>query len=192
MRGHIVKPTGKRKTWAIIYRGPSGAQQWEGKFKKSKDAEKRLTEVLGAIDKGSYTRPSSVTFEKFAEDWLAGRRKIRGSTESGYGSLINAQLVPRLGTIAVSALRFDHIDAAVSGMIEDELSSKTQRRDATLHNSRRQERPKRRRGMALLDPTLGLELPPLESRQVTPPTPEQVWALISFCRETRKRLLYKG
>jgi hypothetical protein len=123
--GHIVKPSGKRKTWAIIYRDPAGIQQWEGKFKKRTEAQSRLNEVLGAIDKGTYARPSSVTFEKFAEDWLAGRRLIRGSTESGYGSIINKQLVPRFGAIAVSALRFDHIDAAVSGMIEDELSSKT-------------------------------------------------------------------
>jgi len=68
-----------------------------------------------------------------ALDWnQSGRRQIRGSTESGYGSIINKQLVPRLGAIAVSALRFDHIDAAVSGMIEDELSSKTIHNTVTL------------------------------------------------------------
>ena len=134
----------------------------------------------------SYARPSSVTFEKFAEDWLAGRRQIRGSTESGYGSIINKQLVPRLGAIAVSALRFEQVDAAVSGMIEDELSSKT------IHNTvmllRTMLAGKRgpsavRRGFAFHDPTMGLELPPLESRQIMPPTPEQVWALIGAAKE---------
>ena len=184
--GHIVKPSGRRKTWAIIYRDPAGIQQWEGKFKKRTEAQARLNEVLGAIDKGTYARPSSVTFEKFAEDWLAGRRQIRGSTESGYGSIINKQLVPRLGAIAVSALRFDHIDAAVSGMIEDELSSKTIHNTVTL--LRTMLAGKRgpsavRRGVAFHDPTLGLELPPLESRQITPPTPEQVWALIGAAKE---------
>src|SRR6266478_4800222 len=82
--GHIVKPSGRRKTWAIIYRDPAGIQQWEGKFKKRTEAQARLNEVLGAVDKGTYARPSSVTFERFADDWLAGRRQIRGSTESGY------------------------------------------------------------------------------------------------------------
>src|SRR5580700_314646 len=130
--GHIVKPTGKRKTWAIIYRDPEGTQQWEGKFKKRSEAQTRLNEVLGAIDKGTYARPSSVTFETFAADWLAGRRQIRGSTESGYGSIINRQLVPRLGSVPVSELRFEHVDAAVSGMIEDELSSKTIHNTVTL------------------------------------------------------------
>jgi len=42
--GHIVKPTGKRKTWAIIYRDPTGIQQWEGKFKKRTEAQARLNE----------------------------------------------------------------------------------------------------------------------------------------------------
>ncbi len=184
--GHIVKPSGRRKTWAIIYRDPAGIQQWEGKFKKRTEAQARLNEVLGAIDKGTYARPSSVTFERFAEDWLAGRRQIRGSTESGYGSIINKQLVPRLGAIAVSALRFEHVDAAVSGMIEDELSSKTIHNTVTL--LRTMLAGKRgpsavRRGFAFHDPTMGLELPPLESRQITPPTPEQVWALIGAAKE---------
>ena len=130
--GHIVKPSGKRKSWAIIYRDPAGIQQWEGKFKKRSEAQARLNEVLRALDKGTYARPSSVTFEKFAEDWLVGRRQIRGSTESGYGSIINKQLIPRLGAIAVSALRFEDVNAVVSGMIEDELASKTIHNTATL------------------------------------------------------------
>jgi hypothetical protein len=112
-----------------MYRDPTGVRQWEGKFKTRHDAQKRLNEVLGEIDKGTYSRRSSVTFEKFAEDWLASRRRIRGSTEAGYGSIINRQLVPRLGSISVADLRFEHVDAAVSGMIEDELSTKT------IHNA---------------------------------------------------------
>jgi integrase len=184
--GHIVKPTGARKTWSILYRDPAGIQRWEGKFKNRSDAQRRLNEVLGQIDKGTYARPSSVTFEKFAEDWLAARRQIRGSTESGYGSIINRQLIPRLGSITVAALRFDHIDAAVSGMIEDELSPKTIHNAVTLLRTilaGRKGPSALRRGLAFQDPTLGLELPPLESRQITPPTPEEVWVLINAAKE---------
>src|SRR5258707_9872351 len=157
-------------------------QQWEGKFKKRTEAQARLNEVLGAIDKGTYARPSSVTFEEFADTWLAGRRQIRGSTESGYGSIINKQLVPRLGSIAVALLRFEHIDGAVSGMIEDELAPKTIHNAVTLLRTMlagRKGPSAIRRGMAFQDPTLGLELPPVESKQVIPPTPEQIWALIN-------------
>jgi len=154
------------------YRDPNGVQQWEGKFTTRNAAQKRLNEVLGQIDKGTYARPSSVTFEKFAEDWLGAHRQIRGSTESGYCSIIYRQLIPRLGSVAVSALRFDHIDAAVSGMIEDELSPKTIHNAVTLLRTilaGRKGPSAVRRGLAFQDPTLGLELPPLESRQTCYP-----------------------
>lgn len=87
-----------------LYRDPSRRQEWEGKFKTKSAAQSRLNEVLTQIDKGTYSRPSALLFERFAEEWLSGRRQIRGSTESGYGSLINKQLIPRLGSIYRSRL----------------------------------------------------------------------------------------
>ena len=131
-----------------------------------------LNDLVTSIDKGVYWRPSSVTFEQFAEDWLAGRRKIRGSTESGYESIINRQLIPRIGSVAVSALRFQNIDVAVSGMIEDELAPKTIHNSVTLLRTMlagRKGPSAIRQGLTLCDPTLGVELPPLEARQVVPP-----------------------
>src|SRR5450432_823694 len=97
-RGHIVKPTRPRKTWAIMYRDGDANMRWEGKFNSRTDAQRRLTSVLAEIDKGTYTRPSSLKFEQFSKEWLAGRRQIRGSTESGYGftDQITAHPAPRL------------------------------------------------------------------------------------------------
>ncbi len=184
--GHIVRPSGARKTWSIIYRDPAGIQRWEGKFKTRDAARRRLNEVLGEIDKGTYVRPSAMTFEQFAEAWLSGRRQIRGSTESGYGSIIRKQLVPRLGAVVVTALRLEHIETAVSGMIEDELSSKTIHNAVTLLRTMlagKKGPSAARRGLLFSDPTLGLELPPLETRQIIPPTPEQVWNLINAAKE---------
>jgi hypothetical protein len=54
-RGHIVRPSGTRKTWAIMYRDDVGRLRWEGKFKTKSDAQRRLNEVLGEIDQGTYT-----------------------------------------------------------------------------------------------------------------------------------------
>ena len=185
-RGHLVKPTGPRRTWAIMYRDGDCNLRWKGKFRSRTDAQRRLTSVLGEIDKGTYTRPSSLTFEQFSKEWLAGRRQIRGSTEAGYDSLIKSQLIPRLGSLTVSHIRFEHIDAAVSGMVEDELAPKT------IHNAvmllRNMLAGRRgpsafRRGLAFADHTLGVKLPPLEYRQIVPPTAEQVWKLIDVARE---------
>jgi integrase len=185
-RGHIVKPKGQRRTWAIMYRDPDRQLQWEGKFRTKDNARRRLTEVLSEIDKGIYSRPSATTFEQFADAWLSSRRQIRGSTESGYASIIRKQLVPRLGSLVVSILRFDHLESAVSGMIEDELSSKTIHNAVTLLRTMlagKKGPSATRRGLILTDPTLGLELPPLESRQVIPPSPEEVWKLIHVAQD---------
>ena len=146
---------------------PSVSHQETGgydRFTSRSDAQRRLTEVLREIDKGVYSQPSTVTFERFAEDWLAARRQIRGSTESAYGSLISRHLVPRLGSLPVASLRFEHVDAAVNGLIEDELSPKTIHNAVTLLRTMlagRRGPSALRRGLAFQDPTLGLELPPL-------------------------------
>jgi integrase len=185
-RGHIVKPKGARRTWSIIYRDPNGRQMWEGKFDTKSAAQRRLNEVLGAIDRGTFAWPSSVSFEQFAENWLEARRQIRGSTESAYGSIINRQLVPRLGHLILTSMRFEHVDAAVNGMIEDELSAKTIHNAVTLLRTMlagKKGPSAMRRGLSFVDPTIGLELPPLESRQITPPNPEQVWGLIIAAKD---------
>jgi hypothetical protein len=65
-------------------------------------------------------------------------------------------------------------------MIDDELMSKTIHNAVTLLRTMlagRKGPSAERRGLTFADPTLGLELPSLESRQVIPPTPEQVWVL---------------
>jgi integrase len=169
-----------------MYRDTEGKLHWEGKFRTKSNAQARLSEVLNEIDRGTYTRPSSLSFEQFAKDWLAGRRQIRGSTEAGYSSLISKQLIPRLGAMTVSRIRFEHIDAAVSGMLEDELASKTIHNAVMLLRNMlagRSGPSAFRRGLAFADPTLGVKLPPLEYRQIVPPTPEQTWALIKAAKE---------
>jgi hypothetical protein len=184
--GHLVKPGGSRRTWAIMYRDTEGKLHWEGKFRTKSNAQARLSEVLNEIDRGTYTRPSSLSFEEFAKEWLSGRRQIRGSTEAGYSSLIDKQLIPRLGAITVSRIRFEHIDAAVSGMLEDELASKTIHNAVMLLRNMlagRSGPSAFRRGLAFADPTLGVKLPPLEYRQIVPPTPEQTWTLIKAAQE---------
>jgi len=156
----LVKPTGARKTWAIMYRDSEGKLRWEGKFRTKSNAQARLSEVLNEIDRGTYTRPSSLSFEQFAKDWLARRRQIRGSTEAGYSLLIDKQLVPRLGAMTVARLRFKRIDAAVSGMLEDELASKTIHNAAMLLRNMlagRSGPSAFRRGLAFADPTLGVK-----------------------------------
>ena len=44
--GHLVKPNGARRIWAIMYRDTEGKLRWEGKFRTKSYAQARLSEVL--------------------------------------------------------------------------------------------------------------------------------------------------
>jgi hypothetical protein len=53
-----------------MYRDTEGVLRWEGKFRTKSNAQTRLSEVLTEIHKGTYSRPSSLSFEQFAKEWL--------------------------------------------------------------------------------------------------------------------------
>jgi integrase len=185
-RGAILPPRGARKTYSVKYRTATGKQVFKGGFATKTKASEYLKDMVEKIDRGVYVERTPITFEKFSEQWLTGRRKIRGSTESGYGSIIRAQLVPRFGTVRLSDLQLEHLQQAVSGMIEDELSAKTIHNAATLLRTMlagSSGASAQRRGWIGADPTLGLELPALETKEIIPPSPEQAWKLIEAARE---------
>jgi integrase len=164
----------------------TGKQIFKSGFATKTKASEYLKEQVEKIDRGTYVERSVITFEKFAGQWFAGRRKIRGSTESGYGSVIRAQLVPRIGTVRLSDLRLEYLQQAVSGMIEDENSVKSIHNAVTLLRTMLvggSGASAQRLGLIGSDPTIGLELPALETREIIPPSPEQVWKLIDAARE---------
>lgn len=184
-RGTIVRPSGRRKTWSIKYRDQFNEQQWEGKFPTKGAAQTRLNEVLPDVDSGAYTPKTAITFETFAKQWLASRLRVRGSTASGYGSIIKRQLVPRLGKFRVGALQLEHIQRLVREMVDAESSTKTIHNTVTLLRTMLagDRGSAKRLGYIGHDPTAGLELPELIKPQVIPPTKEQAWKLINAAHE---------
>jgi integrase len=71
-------------------------------------------------------------------------------------------------------------------MVEDELAPKTIDNAVMLLRNMlagRKGPSAFRRGLAFADHTLGVKLPPLEYRQIVPPTAEQAWKLFDAARE---------
>lgn len=184
-RGTIVRPSGRRKTWSIKYRDQFNKQHWEGGFCIRSEAQAKLNEVLPQVDSGAYVPKVAVTFGVFAEKWIASRLRVRGSTASGYQSIVKRQLTPRLGKLRVGALQLEHIQRLVIEMVEAKSSTKTIHNTVTLLRTMLAGE----RGSALRlgyighDPTMGLEVPELIKPQIVPPTKEQAWALIGAARE---------
>jgi hypothetical protein len=107
-RGHIVKPTGPRKTWAIMYRDGAGSLRWEGKFHSRTDAHRRLTSVLAEVDKGMYTRPSSLTFEQFSKEWLGEDDRSDPGAEDVWRAKLSRRCRCRPSAYLNNVLEQDH------------------------------------------------------------------------------------
>jgi integrase len=182
-RGAIIK---RGRRYAVKYRDGAGVQRWGGTFDTKGEAQDELNKTLAAINAGTYTPRTPVLFEKFAQEWIAARLRIRGSTESGYGSLIKRQLAPRLGKLRVCDLHLAHVQKLVSDMLADGRTGKTVHNAVTLLRTMligRRGASAMRLGYIGHDPTLGLDLPANDTSPIVPPTEEQVWKLIDAARE---------
>ncbi len=186
-RGSILKPGGARKTWSVQYRTPAGKRIFKGGFGTKTAAQQYLNEVLGQIDTGVYVQRKPVQFAVFAEQWLTARKRIRGSTESSYASIVNAQLIPRIGPIKLCDLQLADIEKLVEGLMEDNSTKSIHNIVSLLRTMLSGKKgagvSAMRRGYLAADPTVGLELPALEGVEISPPAAQQVWTLIEAAKE---------
>jgi integrase len=195
MRGQKGTVVRKGATYFIKYRGPDGKQKMQGSgpghgFRTEAEAKERLHEVLNDINKGTYVEPKSITFASFVEQikWIRDRISIRGSTASAYASLIHQHLIPYLGALSVQAIQLDTVQALVSKLAID-LSVKSLRNAITLLRVMlvgKRGPSAIKLGYIRHNPMTGLELPPLDDKNVQPPTPQQVWSLIEKAEEMAK------
>ena len=181
-RGAIIR---RGKIYYIRYRTPAGKQKWESGFPNRSQAQQRLNQLLGEITHGSYVEPKSTKFEKFAEEWLESRVAVRGSTLSSYGSIVRRRLIPQFGKMTLSEIGYNQVQNFVNELA-NEVSVKT------LHNIivclrvmlvGKKGASALKRGFLRHDPTRGVEMPARDHKQISPPTPEQVWTLIDTAEE---------
>ena len=130
MNGSIRK-RGK-SSWQVIYDLPRGA---DGKRRQARhtvhgtkrDAEAKLRELISASEKGDYVAPNKETVEEFLWRWLdtyaATNTSLR--TQKDYKGLISRYLVPGLGTLTITELRPDHVQALYADMLGRGLSALT-------------------------------------------------------------------
>lgn len=181
-RGSIVKRYGR---YAVVYRTPEGKQKWEGGFETKAQAQTRFNELLRDIGKGDYIEPKSMTFGKFAEEWIDSRSSIRRSTLSAYASLIRQRIKPFFEKMRLTEIGYEQVQRFVNELAV-ELSPKT------VHNAlillRVMLTGKRggsaiKRGLLRADPTKGVELPSKAHRKIQPLSVEAVWKLIDAAEE---------
>lgn len=87
MKGSVVKPDGRYRTWRIRWEEtPDPAtgkrrQRLKSGFKTRREAEAALRQILGQMDRGEYVPASRQTFADFLVEWLeAIRATVRATT----------------------------------------------------------------------------------------------------------------
>src|SRR5438034_1680572 len=111
MRGCIVRPKGRRKSWAVkIYLGrDSGTakprQKWFS-FPTRREAEAQLSQMLTQIHGGGTIPTTKLTVGEYLEDWLKkyATSNVRETSLKSYRDIIRLHLIPALGSIPLRRL----------------------------------------------------------------------------------------
>jgi integrase len=92
-----VDASGKRKTRYASFRGTK------------RDAQIELAKLVAAADAGTLAEPSKTTVGAYLQAWMNGPHGLAGKTAERYRQLIEAQIIPHLGTVAIQKLKPAHI-----------------------------------------------------------------------------------
>jgi integrase len=110
MKGHIRQRT--KGTWTIIidlgkdpYSGKR-RQQWHTIKGTKRAAQRTLNEMLVAVEKGTYTKPSRLTLGDWLTQWLEGYVAMSTTrrTQESYRYIVTRHLLPSLGSIPISQM----------------------------------------------------------------------------------------
>jgi integrase len=172
----------KGKRWYIVYRTPTGKQKWQGGFDTKGEAQTRLTEVLGLIQKGDYAEPSEMTLGEFADQWLKGRVNVKGSTSGEYESYLKAHVRPELGSLKLKEISHHHIQDFIA-----QLTRKDNRRGGALSPNtvlkvivmlKTLFKAAVRNGLLRKNPSSDLEVPKAVKAKIQPPSKQDVLAIL--------------
>jgi integrase len=111
VRGHIKQRA--KGSWSIVITlgrdRVTGKlnQQWHTVRGTKKEAESKLRELLDALEKGTFVKPSKMTVGEWLESWLESYVKVNCAlrTYDGYHSVVKNHLVPSLGMIPLTQLK---------------------------------------------------------------------------------------
>jgi integrase len=144
VRGQVTSRTLKRtgaRVWDVtieLARDPQGKRRRLVRrgFRTRREAEAKVREVLGSLDRGSFVEPSRETTAQYLTTWELGLGGLKASTIASYQSHARRYLIPLLGYVPLQRLAPEHVRALITTLGERGLSPATVRRvHATLHKS---------------------------------------------------------
>lgn len=154
---------GRGLRWRVRYRDPAGDGRSRS-FTRKDDAELFRAETETSIASSTYIDPARgrVKVGELAGSWLAVKTATRKRrTASSYAEVYRCLVEPRWARVPVSAVTFSDVQVWISGLVGRGLSpSRVRHAHQVLRSIMRLAANERR---VALDPTLGVELPPIRT-----------------------------
>jgi len=111
MRGCIVKPKGRRKSWSVkVYVGrdpQTGIKRYKWfSFPTRREAEARLSQMLAQLHGGGTIPTTKLTVAEYLEEWLQkyAASNVRETSLKSYRDIVRQHLTPALGSIPLRRL----------------------------------------------------------------------------------------
>jgi integrase len=119
------RPDGR---WRPRYRDAAGKEHSKH-FDRKVDAQRWLDQVTSSMVTGTYIDPvlARVTVEEWGTRWLDGHAAIKPSTKTRYESLFRVHVLPRWGTVPVSAVNVADVEAWLSQLTASGLAASSVR-----------------------------------------------------------------
>lgn len=172
-----VKLTDGSVRYKVRYRTPDGGSRSKVLPRRG-DAERFLTQIENSKNDGSYVDPSAgrVTVREYAEEWRAGKLRLRPTSAQRLDSALNVWILPTFGSRRLVTVQQDEVQEWVALMAERLAPSTVAVNYSYLASMYRRAVRQRR---VTFSPCLDIELPEVVRQAVEPLTEHQVAALAS-------------
>ena len=148
------------------------------------DAQRRLRELLGSLDKGLPIDSSKLTLGVFLAQWQRDyvNTNTRPRTSESYAAIIRNRLTPPLGHIQLQRLQPSDVQAMEARLLELGAATKTVRNIHLVLNESL--RYAVRKGILYRNVCDAVDVPRLVRPEINVPKTEQVWELLEVAKDT--------
>jgi integrase len=177
--------------YAVVY--VDGKARWIACGKSRKKAQALHDEFIVKARRGELVIPKAITLTDFSELWMHDycALTLKPVTIAEYKGYLKKYLKPAFGRMKMSAIRNDHVQSYVAGLVrEGRLSAKSIRNQ--IVPLRRMFEVAIRWGYANANPAKGLALPRLEHEEMAFLTPAQMRLLIENTEPAWRSLIALG
>ncbi len=122
MTGSIHK---KGKSYYIVFRifdskTSERKQKWIPAGKSKRDAEEKLSELMGEVHNGTYKEIKKITFAEFSELWINSyaKTKTKPSTLRSYEDIVHNHLIPVMGDYLLAGINTGMLQRYVAMRLE--------------------------------------------------------------------------